>query len=108
MDRTAWSEPRSFERPRLETRHTHGTGCTLASAVAVGLVQGMALRDAVGRARDYVQAAIATAPGYGAGRGPLDHAVTWDVSRITSPGRLKNRADSRTGVIEPKSAGAGQ
>ena len=50
------------------------------------LAQGMAPRDAVGRARDYVQAAIATAPGYGAGHGPLDHAVTVDVSRIGWPG----------------------
>ena len=75
-----------LERPRLETRHTHGTGCTLASAVAAGLAQGMALRDAVGRARDYVQAAIAAAPGYGAGHGPLDHAVTVDVARIGAAG----------------------
>ena len=75
-----------LERPRLETRHTHGTGCTLASAVAAGVAQGMALRDAVGRARDYVQAAIAAAPGFGAGHGPLDHVVTVDVSRIGWPG----------------------
>ena len=75
-----------LERPRLETRHTHGTGCTLASAVAAGLAQGMAPRDAVERARDYVQAAIAAAPGYGAGHGPLDHGVTVDVSRIGWPG----------------------
>ncbi len=64
-----------FERPRLATRHTHGTGCTLATAVAVGLAAGMALPDAVGRARDYVQAAIAAAPGLGAGHGPLGHLV---------------------------------
>lgn len=64
-----------LERPRLDTRHTHGTGCTLASAVAVGLAAGMALGDAVARARDYVQAAIAAAPGIGAGHGPLGHLV---------------------------------
>jgi hydroxymethylpyrimidine/phosphomethylpyrimidine kinase len=65
-----------FERPRLATRHTHGTGCTLATAVAAGLAAGMALPDAVARARDYVQAAIAAAPGLGAGHGPLGHFVT--------------------------------
>ena len=69
-----------LERPRIVTRHTHGTGCTLASALAAGLAQGMALRPAVERARDYVQAAIAAAPGFGAGHGPLDHGV-WMVWR---------------------------
>jgi hydroxymethylpyrimidine/phosphomethylpyrimidine kinase len=64
-----------FRAPRIATRHTHGTGCTLASAVATGLAQGMGLRDAVVRARRYVRAAIASAPGYGRGHGPLDHAV---------------------------------
>lgn len=66
-----------FEAPRLKTRHTHGTGCTLASAIAAGLAQGMALLDAVARARDYVRAAMATAPGLGAGHGPLNHAARW-------------------------------
>ena len=60
---------------RIETRHTHGTGCTLASAVAVGLAQGMALRDAVVRAGAYVHAAILAAPGLGGGHGPLWHGV---------------------------------
>jgi hydroxymethylpyrimidine/phosphomethylpyrimidine kinase len=71
-----------FRSPRIETRHTHGTGCTLASAVAAGLAQGMALHDAVARARAYVRAALVTAPGYGGGHGPLNHAVTVDVSRV--------------------------
>jgi hydroxymethylpyrimidine/phosphomethylpyrimidine kinase len=71
-----------FAAPRIETRHTHGTGCTTASAVAAGLAQGMALRDAVVRARTYVRAAIASAPGFGAGHGPLNHAVTFDPSRL--------------------------
>ena len=66
-----------WESARIETRHTHGTGCTLASAVAAGLAQGMALEPAVARARDYVRAAIAAAPGFGAGHGPLDHSVNW-------------------------------
>jgi len=71
-----------FEAPRIETRHTHGTGCTLASAIAAGLAQGMALREAVVRARAYVRAAIAAAPGLGQGHGPLDHAVTLDPARL--------------------------
>jgi hydroxymethylpyrimidine/phosphomethylpyrimidine kinase len=72
----------AFPAPRIPTRHTHGTGCTMASAVAVGLAQKMSLRDAVVRARAYVRAAIASAPGYGGGHGPLDHAVTVDVGRL--------------------------
>ncbi len=74
-----------LENPRIDTRHTHGTGCTLASAVAAGLAQGMALVPAVHRARAYVQAAIQAAPGFGTGHGPLDHGVTIDPSRISSP-----------------------
>jgi hydroxymethylpyrimidine/phosphomethylpyrimidine kinase len=72
----------AFSSPRIHTRHTHGTGCTTASAVAAGLAQGMSLRDAVLRARVYVRAAIASAPGFGGGHGPLNHAVTVDVGRL--------------------------
>ena len=72
----------AFTSERIQTRHTHGTGCTTASAVAAGLAQGMSLRDAVVRARAYVRAAILAAPGYGAGHGPLDHGVTFDPSRL--------------------------
>lgn len=64
----------AFSSPRIDTVHTHGTGCTLASAVATGLAQGLALRDAVIRARAYVERAIRTAPGLGKGHGPLNHA----------------------------------
>jgi hydroxymethylpyrimidine/phosphomethylpyrimidine kinase len=64
-----------WAEPRIETRHTHGTGCTLASAVAVGLAQGMELRDAVARARAYVRAALAAAPGFGRGHGPMGHGL---------------------------------
>lgn len=64
----------SFEGPRIETRNTHGTGCTLASACAAGLAQGMRLEDAVARAWAYVAEAIRRAPGFGKGHGPLDHA----------------------------------
>lgn len=58
--------------PRIDTRHTHGTGCTLASAIAALISQGVPLRDAVEMARDYVHEAILTAPGFGAGHGPLN------------------------------------
>jgi hydroxymethylpyrimidine/phosphomethylpyrimidine kinase len=72
----------AFAAPRIATRHTHGTGCTTASAIAAGLAQGMTLRDAVIRARLYVRAAIETAPGLGQGHGPLNHAVTVDPNRL--------------------------
>jgi len=63
----------SFSGPRMDTRHTHGTGCTLASAVAAGLAQGQRLETAVAQAWAYVAEAIRRAPGFGAGAGPLDH-----------------------------------
>jgi hydroxymethylpyrimidine/phosphomethylpyrimidine kinase len=63
-----------FEGPRQDTRHTHGTGCTLASACALGLAEGLPLDRAVARAWAYVADAIRSAPGLGAGHGPLDHA----------------------------------
>jgi hydroxymethylpyrimidine/phosphomethylpyrimidine kinase len=65
-----------LESPRIATRHTHGTGCTLASAIATGIAQGMTMREAIERAHDYVHRAIRSAPGYGQGRGPLNHAHT--------------------------------
>ena len=68
-----------FEGPRLSTTSTHGTGCTLASACAAGVARGLDLPAAVAAARDYVREAIRAAPGFGAGRGPLDHA--WPVRR---------------------------
>lgn len=67
---------RIYEGPRIETAHTHGTGCTLASATASGIACGMALPDAVARARAYVLEAIRTAPGLGHGHGPLNHMHT--------------------------------
>ena len=66
----------TFASPRIETRHTHGTGCTLASAIAIGLAQDLPLSEAVARARDYLHEAIRTAPGYGAGHGPVNHGHT--------------------------------
>lgn len=67
---------RTWSSQRIDTAHTHGTGCTLASAIATGLAQHRSIEDAVTRARDYVQTAILTAPGYGRGHGPLNHGHT--------------------------------
>src|SRR5690625_4382986 len=66
----------TFTTTRIPTDHTHGTGCTLASAIATGLAQGLMLRDSVIRARAYLQKAIAGAPGIGRGHGPVDHGHT--------------------------------
>jgi len=65
--------PRFYDHARLGTRHTHGTGCTLSSAIATMLGRGMGLAEAVEQARRFVFAAIQAAPGYGAGHGPLGH-----------------------------------
>ena len=67
---------RRFESPRIRSRHTHGTGCTLASGIAVGLAQGLDLGCAVARSRAYVAKAIRNAPGFGGGHGPLNHGHT--------------------------------
>jgi len=67
-----------LEGPRVETRHTHGTGCTLASACATGLAQGMKLEEAVARAWAYTAEAIRRAPGFGQGHGPLHHGWPLD------------------------------
>lgn len=64
-----------WTHPRIDTRHSHGTGCTLASGIAAGLGEGLALVDAVGRAIAYTQDALAAAPGLGAGHGPMGHAL---------------------------------
>ena len=66
----------TFEGDRIETRHTHGTGCTLASACAAGLAKGLKLEEAVAQAWNYVHDAMLRAPGFGAGHGPLDHGWT--------------------------------
>ena len=67
---------KTYSGPRLFTKHTHGTGCSMASAIATGIAQGNTLEMAVQRARDYVFTAIKTAPQFGKGHGPLNHAHT--------------------------------
>lgn len=62
-----------FAAPRIDTPHTHGTGCTLASACAVLMREGRPLEEAVGLAKDYIGGAILMAPGLGRGHGPLRH-----------------------------------
>lgn len=62
-----------FAAPRIPTRHTHGTGCTLSSAIATLLGRGLLLAEAVQEGREFVRAALRAAPGFGAGSGPLGH-----------------------------------
>ena len=64
-----------WRRRRVDTRHTHGTGCTLSAAIAAGLAHGRPLVTAVAEALDYVHRAMLTAPGLGRGHGPLNHLV---------------------------------
>lgn len=67
------SRETTWRRSRMDTPHTHGTGCTLSAAVAACLAQGLSVTEAVDRAIDYVARAIATAPGLGKGSGPVNH-----------------------------------
>ena len=62
-----------WQAPRIDTRHTHGTGCTLSSAIATYLGMGLELPEAIGKARAFVRAALENAPGFGSGHGPMGH-----------------------------------
>jgi len=88
--RTADGDEMRLTHSRLVTTSTHGTGCTLASAIAAGVAEGLRLRDAIVLAERYVRDAIRYAPGLGKGHGPLDHAF-----------RLRNRNDTGTGEDAP-------
>jgi hydroxymethylpyrimidine/phosphomethylpyrimidine kinase len=70
---TCEGEVARWEDARIETRHTHGTGCTLSSAIATLLGKGLPLEDAIDGARQFVRAALKAAPGFGAGHGPMGH-----------------------------------
>ncbi|UCC73407.1 MAG: bifunctional hydroxymethylpyrimidine kinase/phosphomethylpyrimidine kinase [Gemmatimonadota bacterium] len=72
FDGTDWHE---WRETRRETRHTHGTGCTLSAAICAGLALGWRRIEAVEKAREFTQRAIETAPGLGKGHGPLNHWV---------------------------------
>jgi hydroxymethylpyrimidine/phosphomethylpyrimidine kinase len=71
------SQEHWYRAPRHDNRHTHGTGCTLASAIAVHLATGLPVPDAVGSAKRYVTGAIAAGFPLGTGIGPVDHAWQW-------------------------------
>jgi hydroxymethylpyrimidine/phosphomethylpyrimidine kinase len=77
-------EERSWRRPRIETRNTHGTGCTLSAAVAAALAWGLALQEAVDVSVEFLTRAIETAPGLGAGHGPVNHLLP-----VSIPGRRR-------------------
>lgn len=72
---TGAGEMARWENPRIETRHSHGTGCTLASAVATGLGAGLSLEAATSRAIAFVRRALSNAPALGEGHGPMGHAM---------------------------------
>ncbi|MFN7542381.1 MAG: bifunctional hydroxymethylpyrimidine kinase/phosphomethylpyrimidine kinase, partial [Acidobacteriota bacterium] len=64
---------REFSAPRVETRHTHGTGCSYSAAITALLARGETLESAVERAKKWIHRAIATNPGLGRGQGPVNH-----------------------------------
>lgn len=72
---------RRFERPRIRTTSTHGTGCTLSAGIAAGLALGRPLDDAVEAAIDFVHRAMESAPALGGGHGPLNHQVAPSIFR---------------------------
>ncbi len=74
-----------FEDPRIVTRHTHGTGCTLASAIATLIGHGQPLEHCVRLGRRFVRAALEAAPGFGAGAGPMGHQAVRDALRSGGP-----------------------
>ena len=90
--RTADGADHRFEGPRIVSRSTHGTGCTLASGIAAGIAEGLTLQGAVQRARDYVVQAIRLAPGLGKGHGPLEFAHPL---RVNEPAPVPATASSK-------------
>ena len=76
QDRDLFYDGAEFVRlaaPRIDTPHTHGTGCTYSAAITALLARGETLVDAVRQAKDFISRAIASAPGLGHGRGPVNH-----------------------------------
>ena len=72
---------RQFSAPRIETKNTHGTGCTYSAAITAELARGVLLEHAVERAKSFVTEAIRSAPGLGKGAGPLNHHATLRLAR---------------------------
>jgi hydroxymethylpyrimidine/phosphomethylpyrimidine kinase len=81
----AQGQSESWSDARIETRSTHGTGCTLASAIASGLGQGMELATAIERARLFVRLALHDAPGLGQGHGPMGHQSVREDAMVAGP-----------------------
>ncbi len=82
---TGEGEVARWEAPRIDTPHSHGTGCTLASAIACGLAQGMPLEPAIARARDFVRLSLLDAPGLGQGHGPMGQQYVRNDGLFTGP-----------------------
>ncbi|HEX2813262.1 MAG TPA: bifunctional hydroxymethylpyrimidine kinase/phosphomethylpyrimidine kinase [Sphingopyxis sp.] len=82
---TGEGEVARWEAPRIDTPHSHGTGCTLASAIATGLAQGMPLEPAIARARDFVRLSLLDAPGLGSGHGPMGQQAVRNDGLFTGP-----------------------
>lgn len=82
---TGEGEVARWEAPRIDTPHSHGTGCTLASAIATGLAQGMPLEPAIARARDFVRLSLLDAPGLGQGHGPMGQQYARNDGLFTGP-----------------------
>src|SRR3546814_17518738 len=88
---TGEGEVARWEAPRIDTKHSHGTGCTLASAIASRLAQGMPLEPAIARARDFVRLSLPDAPGRGQGHGPMGKQVVGHDGRFIGPSRSEER-----------------
>jgi hydroxymethylpyrimidine/phosphomethylpyrimidine kinase len=101
-------ELREYSAPRIDSRHTHGTGCTFASAIAAELAKGAGVPDAVARAKAYLTAALEQAPGLGHGHGPVHHfyAIWKDEPRSASETSIWARATGQAtaGASEEKAA----
>ncbi len=97
---TDGSEEHWLRAPRLDNRHTHGTGCTLASAIASGLAKGETVPEAVAAAKEYVTGAIAGGFALGGGIGPVDHG--WRFGARTARKRLRKRLRVRTCPLCPR------
>ncbi len=81
----AFDQSMQWTEERIETRNTHGTGCTLATAIATGLGQGLSLQQSVERARLFVRLALHDAPGLGQGHGPMGHQYVREDAMVSGP-----------------------
>ncbi|MGX4587874.1 bifunctional hydroxymethylpyrimidine kinase/phosphomethylpyrimidine kinase [Paenibacillus chitinolyticus] len=86
-----------FAAPWVETRHTHGTGCTFAAALTAGLASGLPMDEAVLLAKRFIQAALANPLNLGAGHGPTNH---WGYNRPGTAGVFFKRAPAAAGESE--------